>query len=223
MTFFSGLSKGAAILASAAVLGSTAALAGAVLSGPARAVTIDTSSRSAFIRSIAPLAQDGQRNYNVPASVAIAQSILESGWGTSRLTQQGNAYFGIKCTTARSPFVTGCIDMRTREVFNGTPTYIIDGFRTYASATDSFMDHGRFLNINSRYRAAFNYTDDPKQFIAEVHKAGYATDPAYTAMVVKLMDDYNLYQYDKRATASPTASVTPSVTPSATPSASITP
>lgn len=208
------------MVTAAVVLGASSAAVGAVLSGPARAAVIDTSSTSAFIRSIAPLAQEGQRAYGVPASVAIAQAILESGWGKSTLTTRGNAFFGIKCSSNLGIYATGCINMSTREVFNGAATMIVDGFRTYDDPVDSFKDHGRFLTVNSRYSAAFNYSDNPKRFIAEVHKAGYATDPTYTAMIVELMDDYNLYRYDKvsaAATVSPTP--TPSRTPSATPSA----
>jgi flagellum-specific peptidoglycan hydrolase FlgJ len=69
-------------------------------------------------------------------------------------------------------------------------------FRTYGSAVDSFRDHGMSIKSLSRYAAAFNYTNNPNQFIAEVHKGGYATDPLYTTKLVALMTKYSLYQYD---------------------------
>ena len=70
-------------------------------------------------------------------------------------------------------------------------------FRTYASATDSFRDHGYFLTVNSRYAPAFAYTNDADQFLYQIWKAGYATSPTYVPNVTGLMKQYNLYQYDK--------------------------
>ncbi|NNG18439.1 hypothetical protein HJ590_02405 [Naumannella sp. ID2617S] len=234
MNFLAGLSKGVVVSVSAAVIGSTAAITGAVLSGPADAV--DNSSPSAYVRTVAPLAQANQTKYRVPASVSIAQSILESDWGKSGLTTRGNAYFGIKCSSNMGPYATGCLYLKTTEYDNGTYTTTA-GFRTYKSAQDSFYDHGWFLTNNSRYAAAFRYPTDAKRFIAEVAKAGYATDPTYTKMIVDLMDRYNLYQYDRKgATQAPSttkpapsttrpAPSTPAATPSrtATPSATATP
>src|SRR5436305_927067 len=144
----------------------------------------------------APPAQLGQRECNVPASVTIAQAILESGWGRSALTANDRNYFGIKCfNNDPGPIANGCHSYATYECL---PTCLptTATFRTYASATDSFRDHGRFLVVNDRYAPAFGYTDNADQFLYQIWKAGYATSPTYVQNVGGLMKQYNLYQYD---------------------------
>ena len=70
-------------------------------------------------------------------------------------------------------------------------------FRAYASAADSYLDHGRFLRGNSRYDGAFRYGRQPDAFARAIWKAGYATDPRYVAKLTGLMKTYNLYRYDR--------------------------
>ena len=185
----------------AGALMATVAIGVPVALPAADATTVDTSSQEAFIESVAPMAQQGQAEYGVPASVTIAQAILESDWGRSGLTTKGNAYFGIKCSD--SNFATGCTTMNTREVFDGQPTYIDDGFRTYDDADASFRDHGDFLRNNSRYAKAFDFPEDPDQFIREVHAGGYATDPEYANLVIDLMRRYDLYRFDGGSAEAP--------------------
>lgn len=198
-----------------ATLITLAVLAPLALFAPqALAARVDTSSPKAFIRSVAPMAQASQKQYGVPASVAIAQAILESGWGKSGLTQKGNAFFGIKCS-AKSTYASGCMNVKTREVYSGKEVYIVDGFRTYPKPENSFLDHGLFLRSNARYAKAFQYLKEPKKFIREVHRAGYATDPNYTTLIVSIMDSNNLYQYDKVATT-PAKATTKPASPKAT-------
>jgi flagellar protein FlgJ len=132
-----------------------------------------------YIAAAVGPAQQGYREFGVPASVTIAQSILESGWGRSTLTKNDRNYFGIKCFSGSpGPIANGC---HTYATFECTPTCYntTASFRTYASATDSFRDHGRFLTTNSRYKPAFAYTRDADRFLTEIWKAGYATDPDY--------------------------------------------
>ena len=145
--------------------------------------------------SVAP-AQASQREYGIPASVTIAQAILESGWGRSGLSANDRNFFGIKCFSATpGPIHIGCHSYSTTECLpTCQPTTA--SFRVYATAADSFRDHGRFLTVNSRYQPAFAYTYDPDQFIYQVWKAGYATSPTYPTNVTNLMREYNLYQYD---------------------------
>src|SRR5436305_1733918 len=151
-----------------------------------------------FVAAAVAPAQQGQREFRVPASVTIAQAILESGWGKSGLTSNDRNFFGIKCFNGvTGPIANGCHTYATAEC---EPVCLptTASFRTYASATDSFRDHGRFLTTNSRYRPAFAYTTDANRFIYEVWKAGYATSPTYATTVIALMTRYNLYQYDLR-------------------------
>ena len=69
-------------------------------------------------------------------------------------------------------------------------------FRTYATQSHSFRDHGSFLRVNSRYAGAFTHTRDANKLIWAVWKAGYATDPIYYSKVTGIMAAYDLYQYD---------------------------
>ncbi len=128
--------------------------------------------------------------WGVPTSVLLAQSALESGWGKH---VKNNAYFGIK---GKSP--TGnSTSFGTTEVINGKVIHIKDTFRAYADYAESADDYGRFLNENKRYKPAFNYTNEPNQFITEIAKAGYATDPDYAPKLIHLMERYDLYEFDK--------------------------
>jgi uncharacterized protein YraI len=158
---------------------------------------VGSQTNAQFIASSVAPAQQGYREFGVPASVTIAQAILESGWGRSGLTANDRNYFGIKCFDGSpGPIAAGC---HTYSTYECEPTCVPTSasFRTYASITDSFRDHGRFLTTNSRYRPAFGYTTDADQFLYQVWKAGYATSPTYVDNVKSLMRQYNLYQYDK--------------------------
>ena len=147
-----------------------------------------------FIGRCVEPARETQRMYGVPASVTIAQAILESGWGGSELATRANNYFGIKCAAVASPHQIGCIDKATSEHLNGNDVTVTASFRRYASMRDSFLDHGLFLT-KPRYAAAFKAAT-PDEFAHEIWRAGYATDPQYPAKLVRLMDQYELRQYD---------------------------
>ncbi|PRZ40767.1 flagellar protein FlgJ [Antricoccus suffuscus] len=150
-----------------------------------------------FIKAAVGPAQASEREYGVPTSVALAQAILESNWAQSELTREGNAYFGIKCGKDNGKYATGCLKKPTSECQpDGTCTKVIDSFRTYATATDSFRDHGLFLASNDRYAKAFLYSANPDQFSREIALAGYATDPGYADKLIALMTKFNLYQYN---------------------------
>jgi len=149
----------------------------------------------AFIAGVAPMAQEGQRQFGVPASVAIAQAILESGWGESALSKYGQAYFGVKCSATPSPYQDGCINMSTWEVFNGVSVTVVAPFRTYSKVSDSFMDHGHFLRNNSRYAPAFQ-TNNADDFARAIHRAGYATDPSYAQKIINIINANNLRRFD---------------------------
>jgi flagellar protein FlgJ len=145
-------------------------------------------SAAQFIASAAGLAQHSQREYGVPASVTIAQAILESGWGRSSLASTHKNYFGIKCFN-QGPIATGCGPIRGATAGS-------DPYRTYASVGDSFRDHTRLLTSGPRYQTALRHSGDANQFAVEIHRAGYATSPTYAADLQRVMTIYDLYQYD---------------------------
>jgi flagellum-specific peptidoglycan hydrolase FlgJ len=154
-------------------------------------------SHSTFVGWAAEKARASKRTYRVPVSVSVAQAINESGWGGSSLTTEGNSFFGIKCFGTPGPVAAGCRPYNTRECDDDDCFATTGTFRVYRSAADSFRDHGRFLTVNPRYRPAFDHVDDPDQFAREIHKAGYATDPAYSDKLIGLMREYDLYRFDR--------------------------
>tara|TARA_B110000240_G_scaffold163596_1_gene183596 strand:+ start:2960 stop:3832 length:873 start_codon:yes stop_codon:yes gene_type:complete len=125
--------------------------------------------------------------YNIPASITLAQGILESGNGESRLAVDGKNHFGIKCHSN----------------WNGK-TIIEDDdekgecFRKYSEVADSYRDHSLFLSERGRYSFLFAYKkSDYKKWAKGLKKAGYATNPKYPSLLIKLIEKYELYNYDK--------------------------
>jgi hypothetical protein len=143
-----------------------------------------------FLDMASEAAMSTASKWGVPASVLLAQSALESGWG---LHVKNNAYFGIK---GKSPSGNS-VSFGTTEVINGKVIHINDTFRAYADFAESADDYGRFLNDNKRYKTAFPYTKQPNKFITEVANAGYATDPNYASKLIHLMGRYDLYEFDE--------------------------
>ncbi|HIV58217.1 MAG TPA: sporangiospore maturation cell wall hydrolase GsmA [Candidatus Stackebrandtia faecavium] len=155
-------------------------------------------SQDKFITESGEAAQPSQEAYGVPASVTVAQAILESGWGGSELATEAKNYFGMKCHDKQpGPIAVDCMKVDTHECDDddcwGTKAY----FRVYDSMSDSYKDHGQYLKENPRYAAAFAHSDDADRFIKEVHRGGYATDPKYTDKIVSLMKEYDLYRFNE--------------------------
>ncbi len=150
--------------------------------------------KAQFIAAAVVPAQASARQTGVPASVTIAQAILESDWGDSVLARAANNFFGIKSNGA----VPGqsVYWMPAWEVVDDEDVESYEPFRAYASLEASFADHGWFFRQNSRYWPALYLAADPRAFAQAIADAGYATDPAYGAKLIRLMDQYNLYQYD---------------------------
>jgi flagellar protein FlgJ len=149
-----------------------------------------------FVAASAAGARRSQSEYAIPASVTIAQAILESGWGKSMLAATDRNFFGMKCFS-KGTIASGCRIHTTSECRAAGDCYRTEArFRVYASVTNSFRDHGQLLATSPRYRPAFAFSDNPDRFIEEIHKAGYATDPEYSAKIKRIMKQYNLYRYD---------------------------
>lgn len=124
--------------------------------------------------------------YNIPASITLAQGILESGNGLSELTRKANNHFGIKChSTWRGPKVYHDDDRRG------------ECFRKYPSAEGSFNDHSKFLTSRGRYEFLFDLRpDDYKAWAKGLKKAGYATDRKYPKKLISFIENFELYKYD---------------------------
>ena len=142
----------------------------------------------AYIDKFAPIAQDEMRQYQIPASITLAQGILESGVGFGRLAVEGNNHFGIKCHRG----------------WNGGKMYHDDDakgecFRTYDDPAESYRDHSVFLSGRQRY--AFLFKLNKKDYVAwakGLKKAGYATDPKYPKKIISIIERYKLYKYDSK-------------------------
>ncbi|HEX2145084.1 MAG TPA: sporangiospore maturation cell wall hydrolase GsmA [Glycomyces sp.] len=150
-----------------------------------------------FINSHAAAAQASDRATGVPASVTLAQAILETGWGKSALAREDHNLFGMKCFGSPGDHAIGCRDYATFECSPIGGCFDMNAtFRAYKNVGDSYRDHGDLLASWSRYATAMKHAGDPKRFAKEIHKAGYATDPKYADKLIGIMDDYDLYRFD---------------------------
>jgi flagellum-specific peptidoglycan hydrolase FlgJ len=148
-------------------------------------------SSSAFINSVAAGAVASKHQYGVPASVTIAQAILESGWGKSGLAAQGHNLFGVKGTGP-----AGVYTCKTQEFWGGSYHTITANFRRYHNNSESMADHARLLATSHYYTHAMTHKNDPKAF-AQALQGVYATSPVYAKTLISIMNQYNLYAYDK--------------------------
>ena len=141
-----------------------------------------------YIEQFATLAVEEMYRSGVPASITLAQGLLESGYGLSELAVKGNNHFGIKCHNNWSGKKMYYDDDRKGECF-----------RKYPSPEQSYRDHSDFLRYRDRYKFLFDYKiTDYKSWAHGLKKAGYATDPAYPTKLIKLIEEYELYEYDKK-------------------------
>lgn len=143
-------------------------------------------STQAYIDAFADIAQYEMRAFGIPASITLAQGILESASGRGELTQKTNNHFGIKCHTGWQ----GDYDFHDDDAKG-------ECFRKYNHPMFSFRDHSIFLASRSRYRFLFNYRrDDYKKWAYGLKKAGYATDKKYPQKLIALIERYDLDKYD---------------------------
>ena len=138
-----------------------------------------------YVKFYSNIAMDEMIQFGIPASITLAQGILESGAGKGRLAVQANNHFGIKCHD-----------------WNGKKIYHDDDeeqecFRKYDNPEYSYRDHSLFLTNRGRYSFLFDLKkDDYKQWAKGLKKAGYATDPKYPQKLIDLIQRYQLYKYD---------------------------
>ena len=154
-----------------------------------------TISRSEYISAWKMVAIEQMNLHGIPASITLAQGILESGNGNSKLAKEGNNHFGIKC-----------------HGWEGEKMYQDDDaknecFRVYKNAKESYLDHSAFLKKHQRYAFLFNYkSTDYKNWAKGLKDAGYATSSTYAEALIKLIEDEKLNQYDSQRVSSPLVS-----------------
>lgn len=139
-----------------------------------------------YIEKYSSLAVDEMYRSKIPASITLAQGILESGNGNSRLATEANNHFGIKCKASW----TG----KTMYEDDDAPQ---ECFRKYDAAIDSYRDHSDFLMKNSRYAFLFDLEQtDYKAWAHGLKKAGYATNPQYAELLITFIERHKLHKYD---------------------------
>lgn len=152
--------------------------------------TVYTDVVRAYIAQYSTIAMNQMRTYGVPASITLAQGILESGAGRGELVLKANNHFGIKCHKEwDGPSVHHDDDLKG------------ECFRKYEHPEHSFRDHSLFLSGRSRYAELFQL--DPNDYKGWAHglkAAGYATDPKYPAKLISIIERYQLHDFDARVT-----------------------
>lgn len=139
-----------------------------------------------YIDEFAQIAQYEMRAFGIPASITLAQGILESASGQGQLTKKTNNHFGIKCHTGWQ----GDYDFHDDDAKG-------ECFRKYNHPMFSFRDHSIFLASRSRYRFLFNYRrDNYRKWAHGLKQAGYATDKKYPQKLIALIERYELDKYD---------------------------
>ncbi|MBS7297162.1 MAG: glucosaminidase domain-containing protein [Bacteroidales bacterium] len=140
-----------------------------------------------YIDKYSDIAIKEMKRTGVPASITLAQGILESNAGQSVLATKGNNHFGIKCHNDWKG--------KTMKMDDNAPK---ECFRVYPNAEASFRDHSDFLRSRDRYKSLFELKQtDYKGWARGLKKAGYATDPGYADKLITLIEDYELYRFDK--------------------------
>ncbi|SNY92620.1 glucosaminidase domain-containing protein [Flagellimonas pacifica] len=153
---------------------------------PGRFVKFPIANTQEYIETFAEMAKYEMRAFGIPASITLAQGILESGSGKGELTRKTNNHFGIKCHTGWD----GEFDFHDDDAKG-------ECFRKYNHPMYSFRDHSIFLSSRSRYKFLFNYRrNDYKKWAYGLRQAGYATDRKYPQKLIALIERYNLDQYD---------------------------
>ena len=142
--------------------------------------------REEYIATYAPLAIQQQKQYGIPASIKMAQGIIESQYGNSELSRRSNNHFGIKCK---------------KDWVGDTVRYDDDAlqecFRRYSTVEDSYRDHSEFLKNSPRYERLFRLNPkDYKGWAYGLKECGYATAPHYATTLIKCIEDYELYLLD---------------------------
>ena len=140
-----------------------------------------------YINTYKDLAVSEMKRTGIPASITLAQGMIESDFGRSRLAQEGNNHFGIKCHSDWTGATIRHNDDRRNECF-----------RKYDKPEESFYDHSDFLKSESRYSFLFDFDPiDYKVWARGLKRAGYATNPDYANMLIRKIEENNLWQFDR--------------------------
>jgi flagellum-specific peptidoglycan hydrolase FlgJ len=140
-----------------------------------------------YVKKYAPAATKNMRFFKIPASITLAQGILESGYGEGTLAKKANNHFGIKCHKEwKGKSITHDDDEKD------------ECFRSYKNPLRSYRDHSLFLVDRDRYSSLFTLNrKDYKGWAIGLKAAGYATDPKYAEKLISLIERFNLTRFDE--------------------------
>lgn len=145
-----------------------------------------------YIERYRALAMSEQQRTGIPAAIKLAQGIHETGAGTSKLATEANNHFGLKCKTGW-----------TGQTYNHTDDRANECFRKYNLDFESYQDQSNYLKSNPRYASLFSLSvTDYAAWAFGLHKAGYATNPKYPQLLIKIIEDYRLQEYTYAALGS---------------------
>ena len=153
-----------------------------------------TEQENVFLQMAVPAAIATMKATGVPASVTVAQAILESGWGQSRLALECNNYFGIKAAAGAAP--DEYAQFPTWEYEYGKKVLVQADFARYATAADCFAAHAKLLAAAPRYAPAMAVRGDAAAFCEQLQACGYSTSPMYAQQLEELIREFDLTQYD---------------------------
>ena len=149
--------------------------------------------RRAFLMHIAPAALISGQAREIPPSIILAQAILESGWGRSRLSREHHNLFGVKATAGQAMVRLPTLEHGPKGVHIARAT-----FRTFADDQASILHHGTLLAEDSRYAHARLFSNDWKNYIKAIAPT-YASDPGYVRSITQLVERYGLDRWDRIA------------------------
>jgi flagellum-specific peptidoglycan hydrolase FlgJ len=145
------------------------------------------------LKAVVPAAQLCMRQFGIPASVTLAQWIVESSWGCSQLALQAKNFFGVKWTHLDNELY---VEMPTAEYLKGVKTIVEADFVKYDNADESFQAHATLLAEAWRYAPAMKVRWSPARFADALQACGYSTNPHYAADLMTLVVEEKLAQYD---------------------------
>lgn len=169
---------------------------------PNKTATMSKTSVREYIKQWSPTAVENMSKYRIPASIILAQGILESGYGNSRMARVANNHFGIKC-----------LGWKGEGYYQQSSTKSC--YRKYRDSDECFRDHARIISSKGRYSFLFNLDiTDYKSWARGLKNAGYATHSSYDRLLIKTIENYRLFEIDRLylKQSKPTKSTTPRVT-----------
>ncbi|MCC7244126.1 MAG: glucosaminidase domain-containing protein [Saprospiraceae bacterium] len=140
-----------------------------------------------YIERFGPIAQKEMAQFRIPASISLAQGLIESRAGTSKLAKNNNNHFGIKCFSRRC---------KKGHCSNFTDDTHKDFFRKFESPWESWREHSKLL-ASGRYRRLQKYGSDYRQWAFGLESVGYATDRSYAEKLIGIIQRYNLHRFDR--------------------------